>query len=180
MSYFNNFPVVPYPVYNSDGSAKLVLLRDIALNVRFLQRLIDAVELYDDYDIQDGERPEVIAEKLYGDPTLVWVIMLFNQRYKYPDDFPMSAYQLEEYVEQKYGPGNRDSIHQLFGVPHYEDADGNPVDASVPLAVPVSNFEYEFRVNESKRRIRVPSPSLIPQISQELQSLFEQVIETDE
>ena len=114
----------------------------------------------------------MVAEKLYGDPGLHWVLMLLNERYDYLNDFPLDEQSLEVYVDQKYGEGNRNEIHTIFGVPHYEDEFGNIVDPGGVLSIPVTNWEYEFRLNESKRRIKVLDRWLMGQVVRELESAF--------
>lgn len=73
--YFERIPFVPYPV---DGQFRV--LRDITLNIRFKKEIIENTNIYAEYDIENNETPEIIAEKLYGDPNLYWILMLFNQR----------------------------------------------------------------------------------------------------
>ena len=60
----------------------------------------------------------------------------------------------------------------LFGVPHFEDEFGNVVDSGAPLSRAITNYEYEFRINESKRRIKTIDQRLIGQISRELEAAF--------
>ncbi len=172
MSYFENFPTIAYP-FVINGKTELRIVKDIALNVRFKTEILDNISLYDTYDIQDNETIEQIAEKLYGDPNLHWILMLCNQKYDFYNDYPMSDVQLESYVKQKYGEFASNDHHILFGELHYENENGQIVDGpGGPLDLPVTNYEYEFKINESKRRIRVISKTLIPQILNEITEAF--------
>lgn len=172
MSYFENFPTIAYP-FVINGKVEQRLVKDISLNIRFKTEILDNISLYDTYDIQDNETVEKIAEKLYGDPNLHWVLMLCNQKHDFYNDFPLSDIQLEEYVKQKYGEFAADEQHIIFGEPHWEDENGNIVDGPAgPLVLPVTNYQYEAKVNESKRRIRVISKNLIPQILDEVTEAF--------
>lgn len=113
--YFNNFPKIYYdfPVKeNQDNS--LFILTDITNNVRIRKEVLENVTLYDEYDILDGETPEMIAEKIYGNAEYHWIIMLVNQRYDYLRDFPMSVNELYEYVDDTYGEEGKNDVH------HYE------------------------------------------------------------
>ena len=138
----------------------------------------------DGFDIEDGETPQFIAEKVYKDPLLHWVIMVYNQRYDYFYDWPMDSDTLDAYITEKYGSGNENDQHIIFGNPHYEDANGNifykvntqtGVDdsTSVPYAKVISNKDYEYKVNNSKRRIKLIDIRLINQVVDEFQSAFE-------
>lgn len=128
--YFSNFQKIYYdfPVKaNQDNS--LFVLTDITSNVRVRKEILENITLYDEYDILDGETPELIAEKIYGNAEYHWVIMLVNQRYDYLKDFPMSVGELYEYVNDKYGAAQRDAVH------HYEKK-GIIVEALATMKVP--------------------------------------------
>ena len=174
--YFEDFPLIGYAV-KIDGKEQLVLLKDIALNVRVRKSIISNIVAYDYYDIQEGETPHIVAHKFYKDSNLHWVIMLLNERFDYRSDWPMSSGMLSEYVTQKYGAGHEYDIHSLFGKPHWVLPNGTVVDAGTELAKSVSNFDYEFELNESKRRIKIIHPSLVDQVVKELTNLMESSIE---
>ena len=110
--YFSKFPKIYYDFDKfGDGQRTLHILTDITLNVRVRKQILETITLYDEYDILEGETPEIIAEKIYGDPQLHWVIVLVNQRYDWLNDFPMQLVELNEHVTDVYGVGNEYKIH---------------------------------------------------------------------
>lgn len=172
MTYFANFPDILYP-FALGGKITLVRVKDIVANVRLRKSILSNITLYDEYDIMDGETPEMIAERVYGDPNLHWVIMLTNDRYDLWNDFPMSGEALTRYIENKYGQDNEYDQHIIFDTPHFEDERGNIVDGPASnLVRAISNIEYETRMNESKRRIKIVNKSIIANISTELEASF--------
>lgn len=177
MSYFNKFPSILYP-FVINGNTTLLSVKDIALNVRIRKVVLSNLSFYDSYDILDGETPEKISEKLYGDPLFHWVIMLANDRYDMYSDFPISSSGLLDYVSWTYGEDNVNSPHIIWGEYHFEDVDGNIVDGPASSNVKlISNYEYEFKINEQKRRIKVLNPSVISLLVSEIESAFESYIE---
>lgn len=142
------------PYESSKTITKAILMKDITRNIRFRRDLLANVTVYDEYDIVDGETPEIIAEKIYGNAEYHWIVMLANDRYDYRKDFPLTYVDLQKYIDDKYGE-EADSIH------HYLDARGYFVDSDFPGAVSVSNRQYEEDLNESKRRIKIISPQLV-------------------
>jgi hypothetical protein len=113
--YFKKFPKLFYDFKYADGKdTVLKQLTDITANVRVRKTILENITLYDSYDILDGETPEIIAEKVYGNPELHWVVMLANQRYDYIKDFPISSHELDDLVTEKYGETN------VYGIHHYE------------------------------------------------------------
>lgn len=155
--YFENFPKFVYD-FDIGGERKAIIISDITRNVRFRKEVLSNIELYDEYDVVDGETPEIISEKVYGTSQYHWIIMLVNERYDYINDFPMTYTALLKHVEDKYGVGNENEPH------HYVNERGFIVNSDVEGATPVSNLQYEERLNESKRRIRVVSPRIIQKV----------------
>jgi hypothetical protein len=165
--YFKKFPKFVYDFDFQDGSGQREYrkITDITRNTRFRRDVLASITIYDYYDIKEGETPEIIAEKIYGSAEYHWIIMLMNERFDYRSDFPMSYIALNDYITDKYGE-DADAVH------HYENADGIHVDSDYPGAVSVSNRQYEEGINESKRRIKLPSRELISKILSEFKELM--------
>jgi hypothetical protein len=151
--YFEEFPNFLYD-FDVNGKRKAMLMTDITRNVRFRRDVLSNITVYDEYDIIDGETPEIIAERFYGDAQYHWVVMLANNRFDYLNDFPLDYPRLSAYIEDKYG-SSADAIH------HYEDSTGNVVHSTASGAVSISNRQYEEDLNESKRRIKIISRDLL-------------------
>ena len=162
--YFRDFPKFLYEFKVGSGN-QTTIVSDITRNIRFRRDLLANVTVYDEYDIMDGETPEIIAEKIYGNAEYHWIIMLANDRYDYLEDFPLSSYELEKDIAAKY-PSTAYATH------HYEDADGYVVNSTASGAVSVSNYEYATRRNEAKRRIKIVSPNLIGTILRNFKELL--------
>ena len=173
--YFKNFPLMTY-LFKVGDSEKLVAVRDITLNVRVRKEVLSNITLFEDIDIIDGDTPERIADKIYKNPNYHWIIMLCNARLHYAVDFPLSQEQLQRYVDVKYGVGNAEKQHLLFGRPHFETSEGKAVDEDHPLSEPVSNYQYEFAENEKKRRIKVIHPRLVEQVVSDIEDILENSI----
>jgi hypothetical protein len=162
--YFKNFDKIYYDFQIGDKH-QLHIVTDITKNLRFKKEILANITVYDKYDIRDGETPEIIAEKIYGNAKYHWIIMLVNERYDYLNDFPLSTYNLEKHITQKYGAGNEYDTH------HYVDLKGFTVDEDNAEATSVSNYQYEDDLNETKRTIKIVSPSLINTILRNFNSL---------
>lgn len=163
--YFENFKQIYYS-FPIKGIDTFIILKDITENVRVRKDVLNNISLYDEYDILEGDTPEIISERVYGSPLYHWVIMLFNERYDYLADFPLPQIELDKFITQKYGSN-------LYGIHHYEDSNKfvvnqNSIDVNNVLALGITNKDFEYRLNENKRRIKLINPKLLPQIIQEL------------
>ena len=178
--YFSSFPVIPYG--STDGTVKNVtnLLRRVAIRTKVKSN----AALYDTYNVKNGETPEIIADKLYEDPELHWVVLLINNVTDRYHDWPMSEQQFSTYVNEKYS--NPDGIH------HYEisqesgdttqkievydpDLISSDTDAYTS-ATAITNREYEESEQDKKRKIRLLDPEFIDQFVDEFKNLMKESI----
>ena len=72
MSYFSRFPLMVYDVKNNDDYK---LLPDILRRVKIRQKINSSTMLFDKYDVKEGERPEDVAFKYFGDAELHWIVL---------------------------------------------------------------------------------------------------------
>lgn len=99
--YFINFPNIYYS-YTINGQNVLKLVKDVTQNVRLQKRVLELVTLYDEYDLQDGDTPDIVAAKYYGNANYHWVVMITNEKYDYVNDWPMTSAVLDDYIREKY------------------------------------------------------------------------------
>ena len=171
--YFRKFPTVQYDVM---GDGVNHTMTDITRRVRFLHKsLIDSVS-FDLYDVPSGETPESIAHKVYGDTKLHWVILLANNIQDFYTDWPMSVERFEKYVAWKYD--NVNEIHhyevqQSSGDTTFKIEYPNESATTIPAgATPITNYEYEETILESKRRIKIVRQEYIGRIKQEFENII--------
>jgi len=162
--YFKNFPQIYY-TFDINGEPTLKTITDITANVRFRKQVLESVTLYDEYDIKEGETPEIVSDVVYNSPLYHWVIMIFNERYDYVKDWPMAYHTLQLYITDTYGSA-------VYDTHHWETEDGIVVNANTLGSVPISNFDYEQRVNDKKRRIKLIAPSLLSVILNQYKSIM--------
>ena len=103
-SYFKDFPQYLYDFNYGNNKTKTKVVVDITRNIRFKQEILSNIALYDEYDIVDGETPEIISEKFYGTPEYHWVIMMANEKYDYRNDFPIIEPILQKHIAESYNP----------------------------------------------------------------------------
>ena len=170
--YFSQFPKIYYK-FETNGTVNVRPIVDITYNVRFRKEILSNISLYDTYDVKDGETPEILAHRIYGSSLYHWAIMLFNERYNYLKDWPMTTDQLEEYIADNYD--DPEALH------HYELDDGTiistptvswlPNTAQTQNVTAVTNYQYEVALNDKKRQIKIVDPGLLEQIIKEFRIL---------
>ena len=173
--YFASFPVIPY---DSKGDLKFKDVTNLLRRVGIRTKLKSNALLYDNYNVKEGETPEMIAHKLYGDSELHFVIMLINDITDRYHQWPMSLPQFQEFINDKYD--DPDGIH------HYESTQTsgdtkvkievfNEVDSDAYTGLtPITNREYEENEQDKKRQIRLLDPSYIEQFVDEFEKLIKE------
>lgn len=97
--FFKNIPNINYD-FNSDG--KFFEAKDLFRKVSVWSYLQEGISGYNYYRIADGERPDVLASRLYGDGTLYWTFFLVNENLQDFTDWPMSGQLLHKFIRRKY------------------------------------------------------------------------------
>ena len=175
MAYFDRFPLMTYDMKNNNVYK---LVPDILRRVKLRAAIKSGVFLFDKFDVPMGDKPEDVAFKFYGDAELHWVILMTNDITDRYYQWPMTQPQLEAFLADKYD--NPDGIH------HYEitrtsgrtTANG-PGDYSHLVecnsdedgALSVSNRDYEDRLQDQYRQIRLLDPKYITTFTEEFFAL---------
>ena len=113
MLFFKPYPTIPYRIPNTTRN---ILATDLTKRFGITNFLNNAKALYDEYYVQDGERPDVIAYQYYGDQTLDWLVLLVNEIHDPYFEWVLSYEQFHQYIRQKYGTVE----YALSNVHHYE------------------------------------------------------------
>ena len=113
--YFENFPFIQYDSLG-DGNPKE--LKNLLRRVKVRSDIRSNSSLFDTYFVREGETPEMIADRLYDNVNLHWVVLLFNDITDRYHQWPMSGGQFLDYVNDKYK--NTDGTSNVDGTHHYK------------------------------------------------------------
>tara|TARA_R110002074_G_scaffold71878_3_gene165884 strand:+ start:46 stop:543 length:498 start_codon:yes stop_codon:yes gene_type:complete len=162
------------------GDQNYKLLPDILRRVKLRTGIRTGSFLFDNYDVKDGERPEDIAFKLYGDAEYHWVVLMSNNITDRYYQWPLTQPQFAEYLTDKYGAGSEDAVH------HYEKTQDSGVTSSRDNShlvecneddenpAIISNRQYEQRKQDEYRQIRLLDPRYIGAFVEEFESLIKE------
>ena len=164
MAYFDYFPTIGYDVRGEKNNERVQSITNVLVRIRKKMNVINSA-FFEQYFINDGDRPDILAHQFYGDSTLHWVVLYANYMTNPYYDWPLPYFDLQKFVAKKY-PDNINGIH------HYEDADNYEVDSTASGATAVTNFIYEESLNDSKRSINIIRGEYLPQVLQEFKTLI--------
>ena len=117
MGYFRELPNIGYqsPLSNKNSSRDFIVIKNLFRRTKLFDYLKDSVSILNKYVIGIGDRPDTVAEELYGDPSLDYVVLLVAGITNITHEWPLYDYQVYNYALEKYG-----SETEMNANHHYE------------------------------------------------------------
>ena len=198
MQYFDTLPKIVYT--NSAGQS--LAMTNLLARASVIPEILKDPLIYYSYDIQEGDTPEIIAHKYYGDSYRYWIVLFANELLDPQWDWPMTYNMFEQYLADKYP-----STNIYVEVEYYEKVitqyDVNtqtttvnkvridediynslPVTQTSTYTLPtgpvtitternaVSIYDYELALNESKRNIKILNSNYVSEVENQLKKLM--------
>ena len=195
MAYFRELPNISYISRLPDVSSneEYITVKNLFKRAKLRTDIVNIITAFNYYQVEDNQRPEVVASKLYGDPELDWVILITNNITNVREQWPLSNNDLYNYMLDKYG-----TEQSLSSIHHYETIEvkdeydrlvvpsGLQVDSNFTVTYTkfdntlstispvkqVTNYEYETNTNEEKRKIRVLKPAYLSVVITDLRNIM--------
>lgn len=131
MAYFNELPnlevVSKFPDQSSNQD--YTTIKNLWKRAKLREDIANAITAFNYYQIKDGERPDQIAERVYGDPELDWVILITNNITNFNEEWPLDNNVFYNYLIDKYG--TEEALQEIH---HTETVEQR--DASSRLVIP--------------------------------------------
>ena len=184
MSYFRELPNLEFENFleSSTGSQDYILMKNIFIRGKLRDDLQNVFTIFNKYEIEDDERPDQVADELYGDPFLDWVVLITANIINFQNQWPLTQQQLYDYVENKYGVAKINATKYYKTREIRRKSDNTLIlpadlrvgkDFSIPdpdtignilyPATGVTNYEWETSLNDDKRLIYVLRPEYLQQ-----------------
>ena len=103
-SYFSYFPDISYVSRTTDRSSsdEYITVKNIFKRAKIRNDFYSVATAFEDYMIVGDERPDQVAEAVYGDPRLDWVVLTVNNITKIRDEWPLKSQDFQKYLLEKY------------------------------------------------------------------------------
>lgn len=195
-NYFKRIPDVEYPKLSSDGKiSEFEKIKNIFKRGIIREDIFENLSFFEKYDIIGDERPDSVANKIYNNPDLDWIILLANNITNVYEDWPMPERAFDRYLMDKYG-----SFENIYSIKHFETEEvknssgvvivkeglivpesffisyyDKNLDEQIfkgNITKPVTNYEYEVRLNEKKRTIFLLKGRYLQLVFDDLESVM--------
>ena len=182
--YFSNLGDFLYVNRTREGRSEgdYSLVKNLFKRAKLREDIYQDLSFFTKYDVLGDDRPDNVADLIYGDPTLDWVVLLSNNIVNVQSEWPLSQGDFNRYITDKY-----DSEEILYsGIHHYESREVKASDGTIiipsgarvsigqsvsfydelsdqqvirtDVAMPITNFMHEDRLNNEKRSIFLLKP----------------------
>ena len=179
--FFQHYPQISYDI-SGTKPAKVKTVINLMEKAKLKGLVADDIVANFPYSIMEGERPDHVSKKIYGNVKYTWLIFLINDITDPIYDWPLGTREFGAYVKNKYGSlaTAKNSIHQYEKILRTRvEATGtiNPIpEARIiidettydTLDTDVRNIKYcydwEVDRNEAKRDIKLISRNFVADI----------------
>ena len=102
MAYFNELPDILYqsPLSHKNSSSDYIIIKNIFRRVKMAEYIKSAAAVFDKFVIGEGDRPDTVAEALYGDSRLDYVVILVAGITNINHEWPLQDYQVYDYLTE--------------------------------------------------------------------------------
>ena len=195
-SYFSEVPNLEYVSRLPDAKiSDYITVKNFFKRGFLREDIFQNLTFFTKYQIQGNDRPDNVAFQVYNDSTLDWLVLIANNIVNIQNEWPISNMDFDELMLDKYG-----SYDTLFnGIHHYETIEvkdardvkivnaGLKVESNysvtffderadqmktVTPTIPVTNYQYEQKVNEDKRNIYLLQPRYLQVVRDDLEDLM--------
>ena len=195
-SYFSEVPNFEYVSRLPDAKiSDYITVKNFFKRGFLREDIFQNLAFFTKYSIRGDDRPDNVAFEVYNDSTLDWLVLMSNNIVNIQNEWPISNADFDELMLEKYG-----SYDTLFsGIHHYETLEvkdardvkivnaGLKVESdysvtffderagqmvTVTPTIPVTNYQYEQKVNEDKRNIYLLQPRYVQVVRDDLEDLM--------
>lgn len=187
-NYFSYFPTTYHDLRNTGRKTEVTnILRRFKVKTSLQQR----TDVFYEYSIQDGDRPDVIAEKFYGNAKYAWVVLHFNDIIDPQFGWPLFGADFDRYIIGKYGSmaSAKSTVKNYYKVirnafvrndgtrvPKYEVVVDLTTYNSLSPTARRSETQYDWEVeqNEERKQIRLIEPRYLSQLVDEVETILQE------
>ena len=196
--YFSNLTEFLYVNRTKEGRSEgdYSVVKNFFKRVRLRDDIFQDLTFFTKFTVAGDDRPDNVANTVYDDPSLDWVILLSNNIVNVQSEWPLGQAAFNTYITEKYG----DETTLYSGIHHYEsrevqandgtiiipsgqrvsvgqsvsffDEDSSQQIVRTDVAMPITNYAFEEKLNDEKRNIFVLKPIYLNIIFDDIDQLM--------
>ena len=148
MAYFNELPNIAYqsPLSHKNSSADYIVVKNLFRRTKLADYIKNAASVFNKFVIGEGDRPDTVAEALYGDARLDYVVILVAGITNINHQWPLQDYQVYDYALSKYG--DEATMSQIHHYETFEIRDEQNRQILPPNLIVDANFKIDGTIHK--------------------------------
>ena len=160
MGFFKELPRIAYqsPLSHKNSSRDYIVIKNIFRSAKLMDYVRSGAIAQQKLVIKDGDRPDTIAEYLYGDSTLDYIVILVAGITNINHEWPLQDYQVYDFALQKYG--SEEKMNEIKYYETLEIIDNQGRQIVPPNLIVDADFKIDGTVNKFPSSTRYTLKSL--------------------
>ena len=195
-SYFSEVPDFEYVSRLPDAKiSDYIRVKNLFRRGFLREDIFQDLTFFTKYQVRGDDRPDNVAFEIYKDSTLDWLVLTANNIVNIQNEWPIPNSVFDELMTERYG--NYENL--IGGIHHYETIEvkdardvvivkaGLQVESTYSVTffderagdmrtitptIPVTNYQYEQKINEAKRNIYLLKPKYLQVVRDDLEDLM--------
>tara|TARA_B100000902_G_C26912354_1_gene717525 strand:- start:25 stop:696 length:672 start_codon:yes stop_codon:yes gene_type:complete len=198
-NYFKQVPDFDYVSRLPDAKiSDYITVKNLFKRGKLADDIFNDLTVFTKYEIKGDDRPDNVADKIYEDPDLDWVILLANNIINIQTEWPLPQRDFDRYLLDKYETYEKlNEVHHYktkevknlagavvvpeglqvesdYSVTYYDWYAGVEITkSSSEIVVSVTNYEYEDEIENDKRNIYILKPKYLNIIKDDLKEMMQ-------
>lgn len=174
MKYFQSLPLITVT-----ENGRTTIYRNIMTRISMIPTVSKNPLVFYEYDVQEGDTPEIVAEKYYGDPYRYWIVLFPNEMLDAQWDWPLGYNQLQKYITDKYTELDIDPYSTIKSYQKVITQYNQALGTTNTDIVEISQSEYDSLI-ESTKDLNTFDGVLTVVTSKRTQSYYDYEVEKNE
>lgn len=148
MAYFRELPNIAYqsPLSHKNSSGDYIVVKNLFRRIKLAEYVKSSATAFNKFVIGEGDRPDTIAEVLYGDSRLDYVVILVAGITNITHQWPLQDYQVYDYALNKYGSETEMNANHHYETFEIRDEQGHQI--LPPNLIVDANFKIDGTIHK--------------------------------
>tara|TARA_B100000579_G_scaffold147027_1_gene119303 strand:- start:346 stop:1011 length:666 start_codon:yes stop_codon:yes gene_type:complete len=195
-NYFKQIPDFQYVSRLPDATiSDYINVKNLFKRGKLKENVASDATLFTKYKVEGDDRPDNVAFKVYNNENLDWLVMVCNNIMNLQSEWPLLQAEFDRHLIDTYGTyENLNSIHHYetieiknsmgvvlvekglevdsdYSITYYDSITEQEV-TQTNIVTPITNLEYETKLDDEKRNIFLLKPSYVNVVADDMEEIM--------
>lgn len=195
-NYFKQIPDFQYVSRLPDATiSDYINVKNLFKRGKLKENVASDATLFTKYKVEGDDRPDNVAFKVYDNENLDWLVMVCNNIMNLQSEWPLLQAEFDRHLIDTYGTyENLNSIHHYetieiknsmgvklveqglevdsdYSITYYDSITEQEV-TQTNIVTPITNLEYETKLDDDKRNIFLLKPSYVNVVADDMEEIM--------